>query len=122
MKDKITEAELREQVKILSAKFLQRTAVQIPQLQNELERLAATGDRDALRVIQNIVHKIHGSGAMFGFDLISDRAGDLEAFAHRISASADTTALAALAEPMRPLLEGLASALAAAERGGPPLS
>jgi len=122
MTGKITEAELREQVKVLAAKFLQRTASQIPQLQNELERLAATGDRNALRIIQDIVHKIHGSGAMFGFDLISERAGDLEKFTTRVPADAESTALAAVAAPMRPLLEGLASALVAAERDSPPLS
>jgi hypothetical protein len=54
---------------------------------------------------------------MFGFDLISDRAGDLEELTTRPPADADATTLTALAGAMRPLLERLADAVDAADRG-----
>jgi len=117
MTGKITETELRDQVKTLSEKFLQRTAGQIPQLQAELARAAAAGDRDALRTFQEVVHKIHGSGAMFGFDLISGLAGNLEELAmSRVdgAAATDPARIVTLANQMRPVLEQLAQAVTAA--------
>jgi len=71
------EEQLRQQVKLLGEKFLLRTAGQITTLREQMLRLRA-GDRDALVVIQELTHKIHGSGAMFGFADLSDRAGEIE--------------------------------------------
>jgi HPt (histidine-containing phosphotransfer) domain-containing protein len=71
------EEQLREQVKILGEKFLLRTADQVTTLREQSQRLRA-GDRAALGVIQELTHKIHGSGAMFGFADLSDRAGEIE--------------------------------------------
>ena len=71
------EEQLREQVKVLGEKFLIRTEGQIITLREQLRRVRA-GDRPALVVIQELTHKIHGSGAMFGFADLSDRAGEIE--------------------------------------------
>jgi len=71
------EAELREQVKVLGEKFLLRTADQITTLRAHVARLRA-GDEDVLVAMQELAHKIHGSGAMFGFAALSDRAGEIE--------------------------------------------
>jgi len=123
MTGKTTETGLRDQVKTLGEKFLQRTSGQIPQLQTDLERVAANGDRDALRAFQETVHKIHGSGAMFGFNLISDLAGDLEELALGLadrSAAADPVSVTTLALQMRPVLEQLAEAVTAAATRGVP--
>ena len=71
------EEQLREQVRILGEKFLLRTAGQITTLREQMLRLRA-GDREALAVIQELTHKIHGSGAMFGFAELSEQAGEME--------------------------------------------
>jgi len=71
------EEQLREQVKVLGEKFLLRTAGQITTLREQMLRLRA-GNRDALVMIQELTHKIHGSGAMFGFADLSERAGEME--------------------------------------------
>jgi chemotaxis protein histidine kinase CheA len=123
MSAKTTPAELRDQVKTLGEKFLLRTSGQILQLRTELERWAAGGDLDALRTFQEIVHKIHGSGAMFGFNLISDLAGNLEelalGFGNRATAP-EGASNAARATQMRPVLEQLAEAVTAAATQGAP--
>jgi HPt (histidine-containing phosphotransfer) domain-containing protein len=71
------EEQLREQVKVLGEKFLVRTEGQITTLREQLLRVRA-GDREAMGVVQELTHKIHGSGAMFGFADLSDRAGEIE--------------------------------------------
>jgi HPt (histidine-containing phosphotransfer) domain-containing protein len=116
MTGKITEAELREQVKILAGKFLQRTATQIPQLRTQIECLAATGDVGALRIVQELAHKIHGSGAMFGFESISEVAGELQQLSVR-GDEPDSATLMALAAQMRVVLNRLADSLNAASQG-----
>ncbi len=120
MTGKITADQLREHVKALGEKFLQRTATQIAQLREAIERLATVGEPAALRTVQDLAHKIHGSGAMFGFDRISDLAGELQELSvrlDRVPGNPDRQALAALAADMRPVLEALAAAFNAAEQG-----
>ncbi len=73
----ISEAQLRDQVKVLSAKFLVRTEGQIVQLREQLQQLRL-GNRAALQSIQEVAHKIHGSGAMFGFATLSEHGGAIE--------------------------------------------
>jgi len=71
------EAELREQVKVLGEKFLLRTADQIATLRAHVASLRG-GDRNVLVGVQELAHKIHGSGAMFGFAALSEHAGAIE--------------------------------------------
>lgn len=71
------EAQLREQVKVLGEKFLIRTAGQVVTLREQVLRLR-DGNPDALAAIEELAHKIHGSGAMFGFAALSECAGEIE--------------------------------------------
>jgi HPt (histidine-containing phosphotransfer) domain-containing protein len=104
------EAELREQVKVLGEKFLLRTADQITTLRAHVARLRA-GDEDVLVAMQELAHKIHGSGAMFGFAALSDRAGEIE---HLIAA--EPAAVGATADRLGALIDELAAALEATQR------
>jgi HPt (histidine-containing phosphotransfer) domain-containing protein len=71
------ERQLREQVAALGVKFLQRTQDQTTALRELLAGLA-TGDESVLPRMQELSHKIHGSGAMFGFEEVSRYAGEIE--------------------------------------------
>ena len=73
------EQEMQDQLRILSGKFLLRTRDQAAQLRQLLQGLA-TG-REPLTTFEEIAHKIHGSGAMFGFAQISACGGDIESLA-----------------------------------------
>jgi HPt (histidine-containing phosphotransfer) domain-containing protein len=101
------EAELREQVKALGEKFLLRTSEQITTLRAYVASLRS-GDRNVLAGMQELAHKIHGSGAMFGFAALSDRAGEIERL---IAAGAHATP-----DRLAALVEELAVALEAARR------
>ena len=71
------ERQLREQVAALGAKFLQRTQDQTSALRELLVGLS-NGDESVLLRMQELSHKIHGSGAMFGFEEVSRVAGEIE--------------------------------------------
>jgi HPt (histidine-containing phosphotransfer) domain-containing protein len=71
------ERQLRQQVAALGVKFLQRTQEQATSLHELIARLA-DGDLSVLAQIQELSHKIHGSGAMFGFARISQVGGEIE--------------------------------------------
>lgn len=103
------EAQLRDQVRILGEKFLIRTATQIATLREQLARLRG-GDPGALTAIQELTHKIHGSGAMFGFATLSEAAGEIEQLT--VSASGSD-----VADRLGTLIDQLAIALDAT-RGG----
>lgn len=101
------EAELREQVKLLGEKFLLRTADQITTLRAHVASLR-NGDREVLAGMLELAHKIHGSGAMFGFAALSERAGDIE----RLIA-AEPAATRAMPDRLSALIDELAAALEA---------
>jgi HPt (histidine-containing phosphotransfer) domain-containing protein len=112
------EAELREQVKILGEKFLLRTADQIITLREHIARFRS-GDRDALAGMQELAHKIHGSGAMFGFAALSDRAGEIERLIAADTTGAERTDPAstqATSDRLGALVDELATALEATRR------
>jgi chemotaxis protein histidine kinase CheA len=71
------EGVLRDQISSLADKFMKRTADQLCAFQEQL-RAFAHGDRSVLASIGLVAHKIHGSGAVFGFSRISEAAGTLE--------------------------------------------
>lgn len=104
------EAELREQVKALGEKFLVRTAEQVTTLRSHVASLR-NGDRDVLVGMQELAHKIHGSGAMFGFAALSDRAGEIE----RLIA-AEPGGAQQMTDRLGALVEELAAALEATRR------
>jgi chemotaxis protein histidine kinase CheA len=71
------ERQLREQVAALGVKFLLRTQEQAASLRELLTSLSR-GDESVLARMQELSHKIHGSGAMFGFEELSRFAGQIE--------------------------------------------
>ena len=68
---------LQAQLSALSTQFLDRTRGQVGQLEQMVERVGR-GESAALLELRAISHKIHGSGAMFGFPGISEPAGRIE--------------------------------------------
>jgi chemotaxis protein histidine kinase CheA len=68
---------LQAQLSALSVQFLDRTRGQVGQLELLVERVGR-GELPALLELRAISHKIHGSGAMFGFPDISEPAGVIE--------------------------------------------
>lgn len=119
------EAELREQVRVLGEKFLLRTADQIATLRVNVASLRS-GDRDVLVGMQELAHKIHGSGAMFGFAALSERAGEIERLvvaagatgAHGATGTGDIepAAMRAASDRLGALVEELAATLEATRR------
>ena len=68
---------LEAQLSALSVQFLERTRGHVDLLESLLERVGRA-ELAALLELCAISHKIHGSGAMFGFPGISDPAGEIE--------------------------------------------
>lgn len=74
------EQRLQRQIADIGTRYLVRTLGELPQLRALLCD-ARDGTPDALKSLERMAHKIHGSGAMFGFEEISERAEDLERLA-----------------------------------------
>ena len=68
---------LQAQLSALSVQFLERTRGQVNQLELLVKRVEQR-ELAALLELRAISHKIHGSGAMFGFPGISEPAGEIE--------------------------------------------
>jgi HPt (histidine-containing phosphotransfer) domain-containing protein len=108
------ERQLREEVATLAAKFLRRTHEQAASL-SELATRVGEGDANALEQLEQLTHKIHGSGAIFGFAAISEAAGELE----RLCDGLSVPHIPPAPEVMQRLARGieqLAAAVAEAER------
>lgn len=71
------ENRLQQQIADIGTRYLRRTLGELAQLHTHLEQ-ARSGAADAVKEIERMAHKIHGSGAMFGFDAVSERADLLE--------------------------------------------
>lgn len=77
---KPTAADLARRMAELGQRYLERTAGEV----NELAALVAAipgGDPATYQSLERLAHRIRGSGAMFGFELISDVAGEIELLA-----------------------------------------
>jgi chemotaxis protein histidine kinase CheA len=70
----------QQQVADIGTRYLKRTIDELPQLRECLYSLRGGGS-DALKQLERMAHKIHGSGAMFGFDEVGARACDIERLA-----------------------------------------
>ena len=79
------ERQLREQVSALGQKFLLRTRGET-QVLRELTARLCQGDVSALTQLQEVGHKIHGSGAIFGFPAISECGGEIERLGEQLAA------------------------------------
>lgn len=71
------QAQIRERMQQLGVKFAQRTQGELVSMRDLVEQ-ARQGDTEALRNLELLSHKIHGTGATFGLTGISDRAGEIE--------------------------------------------
>lgn len=97
------ERQLREQVAALGVKFLQRTQDQTTTLRELLESLSK-GDESVLARMQELSHKIHGSGAMFGFEEVSRVAGEIEQLCYDRRQGSEAAAAQAL-QPARAIAD-----------------
>ncbi len=68
---------LKDKMAEIGARYLARTLSELAQVRELADKYAA-GSPTALKELERAVHKIHGSGAMFGFDEMSARARDVE--------------------------------------------
>jgi chemotaxis protein histidine kinase CheA len=115
------ERQLREQVAALGVKFLQRTQDQTTALRELLGSLS-NGDESVLTRMQELSHKIHGSGAMFGFEEVSRCAGEIEQLCYdRRQAGEAVTAqgTADLVQRLHQGIEELARATQSAQQSSP---
>ena len=72
--------KLRQQIADIAVRYIKRTQGELSQLREALAAIRA-GDAGAQKQLERLAHKIHGSGAMFGFDAISERAQEIEQLA-----------------------------------------
>jgi HPt (histidine-containing phosphotransfer) domain-containing protein len=104
---------MQQQLGEIGLRYLKRTLGEIGTLRDLLSKLRA-GEPSRLKEIEHLSHKIHGSGAMFGFHDLSNQAREIEVTAG--SGQADSTDLHATLEQHITALEAAAAA-AARERG-----
>jgi HPt (histidine-containing phosphotransfer) domain-containing protein len=71
------EDKLRQQMAQIGGRYITRTLGELQRI-HELSALVQSGSTNELKELEHAAHKIHGSGAMFGFDQVSDRAGEIE--------------------------------------------
>jgi two-component system, OmpR family, response regulator len=76
---------IEEEVKALCEAFLARTRTEAVTMRDLVARSVA-GDRPALSQLEKMTHRIHGTGAVFGFGAISDCAEVIERMAERLLA------------------------------------
>jgi HPt (histidine-containing phosphotransfer) domain-containing protein len=101
------------QLRDIGDRYIKRTLGEVDQL-GELVQRAADGEADGWRQVELLAHKIHGSGAMFGFVEVSEGAGRIERLVsgQSFAPENDLTALRALIDDLR------AAALASARDRG----
>jgi HPt (histidine-containing phosphotransfer) domain-containing protein len=94
----------------LAAKFLLRTRGDAIVLRELLER-AALGDATVMSQLEHLAHRIHGTGATFGFDAISECAAEIEHLVGELKARAGPADAAIESQHLQHLLrcvDGLA--------------
>jgi HPt (histidine-containing phosphotransfer) domain-containing protein len=72
--------KLQQQIADIGTRYLKRTLGELEQLRTCLQ-CVRDGSGDSIQTLEQLAHRIHGSGAMFGFDAISERANELESLA-----------------------------------------
>jgi len=71
------EDRLRKKMAEIGLRYISRTLNELEHIR-DLSALAQSGSTIELKELERAAHKIHGSGGMFGFDQVSDRAGEIE--------------------------------------------
>jgi chemotaxis protein histidine kinase CheA len=66
-------ARMKEQLATIGERYLRRTLGELVRLK-ELHAQVRSGSQQALKDLEVIVHRVHGSGAMFGFEDVSEHA------------------------------------------------
>ncbi|HEY7639209.1 MAG TPA: Hpt domain-containing protein [Steroidobacteraceae bacterium] len=69
--------ELQQKIADIAGRYIQRTAGEMAGLRDLLGKLRA-GHTAAMKEIEQLAHKIYGSGSMFGFEAVSEQARALE--------------------------------------------
>jgi HPt (histidine-containing phosphotransfer) domain-containing protein len=69
--------ELQQKIADIAGRYIQRTAGEVGALRDLIARVRA-GDSAATKDIEQLAHKIYGSGSMFGFEAVSEQARSLE--------------------------------------------
>jgi len=110
-REESAESQLRKQVSTLGAKFLERTRGEATQLRELVERLRS-GDTGVLKRLQEMAHKIHGSGAMFGFPAISECADEIERLSEQLAAGSGADELRRLTDSVEHLAKAVEAAVA----------
>jgi len=64
----------------IGTRYLGRTLGEMRRMQGLLQEVVG-GSAAMLKDLEHLAHKIHGSGAMFGFELLSERAAEIEQIA-----------------------------------------
>jgi chemotaxis protein histidine kinase CheA len=100
------EGMLREQITTLAGKFVKRTLNELHTFQEQL-RAFAQGDCSVLPSIAAVAHKIHGSGAVFGFNRISEAAGALERLSVELDREMTAPGVAPTAQQLTRLSEAI---------------
>jgi chemotaxis protein histidine kinase CheA len=108
------DGQFQQKLAEIGDRYLRRTQAEIARLHQLLVQ-ARAGDAKALVQMGQIGHKVHGSGAMFGFDAVSDVAGTLERLVDGHRARGEPTTPALLAQ-CATLIDQLQSATDAAAR------
>ncbi|HEY8539735.1 MAG TPA: Hpt domain-containing protein [Steroidobacteraceae bacterium] len=103
------EEKLRKEVIELGGRYLTRTLGELERLKGWFLELDA-GSPLVLKEIERTAHKIHGSGAIFGFQDVSVPAGEIEHIAAHLTGGAAPEHLRKLseAELRQRMLESLA--------------
>jgi HPt (histidine-containing phosphotransfer) domain-containing protein len=68
---------LQQKIADIAGRYIQRTASEIGGLRELIDKVRG-GNTAAVKDIVHLAHKIYGSGSMFGFDAVSEKARDLE--------------------------------------------
>jgi HPt (histidine-containing phosphotransfer) domain-containing protein len=101
---------MQEQMTAIGDRYLRRTFGELARLKELLAQLRS-GSPEALRDIELITHRIHGSGAMFGFNEVSEQAYRCEALCAEGATDPDlATKIEALLQALEASLNGAARA------------
>lgn len=76
--------ELQRKIADIGGRYIQRTAGEIAGLRDMIAKVRA-GNASAGKDIEHLAHKIYGSGAMFGFEAVSEQARALELAARDVT-------------------------------------
>jgi HPt (histidine-containing phosphotransfer) domain-containing protein len=69
--------ELQQKIADIAGRYIQRTAGELGGLRELIAKVRA-GSTAAAKEVEQLAHKIYGSGSMFGFEAVSEQARELE--------------------------------------------